>query len=166
MTRRFVYIAMLACCLFFPLSVFAEKMEKTSAEQMHQLVAQWPPTGWQQNPPGATAPYPPYIAAGEFSGTLYRTGTDQQLWSAHISITDQQTHEQAEKLLSNFPFCKVTSHNGYPARSCSSQGESLGRRSLAYAAENFLVEISVIGPLPLTLPELELNLPRGKNTRP
>ena len=155
---RFILTLMLLCLCDLALPQ-APLADKSTAAQMQQLLVPWPPTGWQLTPPGADTPYPPYIADGEFSGTIYRQGDGQKLWSAYINITDQQTEAQARKMLNKFPFCAEIEYNQYPARNCGSQGEELGRRSLAYAVNHYLVEISLIGPIPLELPEFDLHIP-------
>ena len=157
MPRFFLTLLLLCVCgLISPPATLAQK---TTAAQMQLLLQSWPPAGWQLTPPGANTPFPAYIADGEFSGTIYRQNTPQKLWSAHLSITDQQTPEQAKRMLNNFPYCEETQHKNYPARTCATLGEDLGRRSLAYAVERYLIEISVIGPIPLQLPELEIKVP-------
>ncbi len=157
--RTFTYLL----ALLFALCSSAALAEKVSQEQMQRLLNDWPPVGWQLTPPGTETPYPPYIASGEFSSTLYRQIADK-LWSAHVSITDQQSTAQSIRMLDNFPFCDKTRHNDFPARSCGTMGENLGRRGLAYAVDRYLVEISVIGPRPLELPEIQLNLPKAAGT--
>ena len=93
---------------------------------------------------------------GELSGTVYRQNKSKKSWSAHISITDQQNPKQAKRMLNKFSYCKETSFKSFPARTCSTQGENLGRRSIAYVMNRYLVEMSVIEPFPLRLPELDL----------
>ncbi len=157
MPRFLLTLFLLSVCgLIFPPPTLADKI---TAAQMQQLLQTWPPNGWHLTPPGADAPFPAYIADGEFSGTIYRQNTPKKLWSAHLSITDQQTPEQAKRMLNNFLYCEETQHKNYPARTCTTLGEDLGRRSLAYAVERYLIEISVIGPIPLQLPELDLKIP-------
>ncbi len=153
------YLALLLWLLIL-LSSTSAFAEKVPSEQMKNLLNDWPPAGWQLTPPGTDTAYPPYIAAGEFSSTLYRQIEDK-LWSAHISVTDQQTNQQSIRRLDNFPFCDVISYKKYPARHCGTMGETFGRRGLAYAADRYLVEISVIGPRPLELPEFQLILPKN-----
>lgn len=157
MQRRSVSFLLLLWLILTNASAYAGKVP---AEQMKNLLNTWPPPGWQLTPPGSDTPYPPYIAAGEFSSTLYRQIEDK-LWSAHISVTDQQTNQQSIRRLDNFPFCDVISYKKYPARHCGTMGEHFGRRGLAYAVDRYLVEISIIGPHPLELPEFQLKLPKN-----
>lgn len=151
-----IFIMLLLCGLLCPALPMASKVP---AKQMQQLLVAWPPAGWQITPPGSNSPYPPYIADGEFSGTIYRQNTAKKLWSSQVIITDQHTDQQAKRMLNNFPYCEESEYKGHPARVCATLGEDLGRRRLAYIVGRFLIEISVIGPIPLQLPELQLNLP-------
>ena len=134
--------------------------EKLARQQMAALVNPWPPSGWSLTPPGSPVPYPPYLDRGEFSSTIYRL-VAEKLWSAQVNITDQQTHQQAVRLLSNFPHCETINFKTYAARQCGIMGETYGRRGLAYAVDRFLVEIAMIGPRPLELPEFQLILPQA-----
>ncbi len=112
---------------------------------------------WQLTPPGTNTPFPPYVAAGEVTSTIYRKDT-KKLWSAHISIKDKRSIELAKQMLKNYPFCKIIDYNSYQARTCGTTGENIGRQSLAYAVGRLFIEISVIGPVPLELPTLNLKL--------
>ncbi len=153
-TRPSLILALLLCGLLVPTLVGAEKI---SADQMQQMLLSWPPQGWLTTPPDSVSSFPPYIATGEFSGTIYRPHSAEKIWSAHVSVTDQHSAKQAKQMLKKYQFCSSDDFRGLPARTCTTQGEDLGRLRQAYVTGRFLVEISVIGPLPLEVPELELN---------
>lgn len=131
------------------------------AVQMEQLIIDWPPTGWQLNPPLSSAPFPPILQDGLFSTTFYRVNdTASDSWSGSIKIADKITKLEAEETLDQYPFCDPVTYMGLQAKECGAMGEQLGRREIVYPLGRLFVEISIMGPKPIEVPEIEIRAPQ------
>ena len=135
--------------------------ERLSATQMERLLVEWPPAGWQLNPPLSSAPFPPIVKEGEFSTTFYRVGDSaSDSWSGSIKISDKITESGAIATLDQLPFCNPVTYMGIQARECGSMGRLLGRREIVFPHGRLFVEISITGPKPIDVPEIKIRTPR------
>ncbi len=131
------------------------------ASQMEQLIIEWPPPGWQLNPPRSSAPFPPIVQDGVFSTTFYRVNESaSDSWSGSIKISDKVTESEATETLDLFPFCNPVTYMGFQARECGAMGKLFGRREIVFPHGRLFVEISVTGPKPIEVPEIRIRTPR------
>lgn len=148
-------LLLVAFCLFIISNAFSADAIK--AEQMKHIILNWPPEGWQLNAPLSSEPMPPYVKDGKFSGVIYKLKLDSSdHWSADIKITDKIDPVKAQGMFDLFPFCDDIQYKGKPAKECGAMGEKIGRRGIIYTHGRLFIEISVMGPKPIHIPNIEL----------